>query len=201
MTSPSSDNIPRTVALKEPGRSAHIRRAIVEDIDDLWRLERAVIEDGRGVVRTMDDLAPLNGFRARLAKRLHKPETETRGVLLVAVDPPTGLLMSIGEVWRLGPTLIRHVGSLSLEVHPRFQGLGVGRATLTAMLDWAIYGGGASAPHPIRRLELTVRGDNVRAQHLYRKVGFTRESVRKGFVRTPDGTLVDDWMMVRFFER
>lgn len=50
----------------------------------------------------------------------------------------------------------------------------------------------------IERLQLSMRGDNVRAKALYDSLGFEVESVKTRFVKLPDGTYVDDLTMVRF---
>jgi ribosomal protein S18 acetylase RimI-like enzyme len=64
-------------------------------------------------------------------------------------------------------------------------------ALLTAAQDWARKAG-------VSRLDLSVRADNSRAIRLYERAGFTREFTRKGFVRLPDGTLIDDHGYVKF---
>jgi ribosomal protein S18 acetylase RimI-like enzyme len=89
------------------------------------------------------------------------------------------------------PQLCRHVSWLSLGVHPLAQRRGVGRAMLQAIVDASITSG-------VVRLELYVRADNTRAQALYRSLGFEHEGSRRKLIRLPDGTFVDDLIMVRF---
>ena len=81
---------------------------------------------------------------------------------------------------------------LSLGVHPRAQGRGVGRALLARLLELC------DADSQLTRLELYVRADNERAQRLYASLGFEQEGVRRRFVRLEDGRYVDDWIMARF---
>jgi len=63
----------------------------------------------------------------------------------------------------------KHVGMFGICVHPDFQGLGVGKALMTEMLNmsdnWL----------NLLRVELAVASDNVRAMALYAKHGFVVE--------------------------
>ena len=52
--------------------------------------------------------------------------------------------------------------------------------------------------HGIERMELYVRSDNDRAIRMYDSLGFERESVRRRYIRDPDGSHVDDFVLVRF---
>ena len=85
----------------------------------------------------------------------------------------------------------RHVGVFSIEVHPRHQRRGIGRALLRASVEWARNRG-------IERLELYTRADNDRARALYESEDFTEEAKRVRFIRLPDGRYVDDIVYVRF---
>ncbi|HJL17445.1 MAG TPA: GNAT family N-acetyltransferase [Sandaracinaceae bacterium LLY-WYZ-13_1] len=83
----------------------------------------------------------------------------------------------------------RHVASLGMAVATRFQGRGVGRRLLDALLEEADARG-------LSRVELTVYPDNPRAVRLYEGVGFVREG-RQRLAAYRDGGLVDDLAMAR----
>lgn len=87
----------------------------------------------------------------------------------------------------------RHVGHLFLEVHESFQGKGVGRALLSAILDLADRWLG------LARVELQVNADNDRAVRLYERAGFVREGVLRGNILR-DGRYVDSIIMGRLRE-
>lgn len=159
-----------------------VRHAALSDAPALHALETAVIADGRGVVMRPSDLPGPDVYEGRMLGRL-----SDRGAWLVAVED--GQLVGQGAWRRFGPSLLDHVAVLSVEVHPAAQGRGVGRALCDALIRGAWADG-------IERLELYVRADNPRAIGLYRSLGFTREGVRARFVRLPDGSSVDDWIMV-----
>jgi putative acetyltransferase len=171
-------------------RAVRLRSAQETDLPGVAALERAVVADGRGVVQTLGDLQD-----RKLLERLTQALDVGAGVWLLAewVDEP-GKILGDCRLNRHKASLISHVATLSVEVHPEAQGVGIGRLLVSRALDWAQ--NGASRPNDaIRRVELYVRADNERARSLYESLGFTVEGVRKNFVRLPDGRFVDDLLM------
>jgi putative acetyltransferase len=84
----------------------------------------------------------------------------------------------------------RDVAKFGMAVHDDYQGRGVGSALMTAMLDLADNWLG------LRRIELEVWADNVRAVHLYEKFGFAIEGTGRQYARRA-GELVDAHFMAR----
>lgn len=83
-----------------------------------------------------------------------------------------------------------HTASLALVVHEDWQGKGVGRQLMGALLDYADDWLG------LTRLELHVYADNERAIALYRQLGFEEEGrLRADSFR--DGEYVDGLLMAR----
>ena len=158
-----------------------IRDARPEDAAGLWALQRALLEDGHGTVRAPEDLPSVEAFRER-----------KYAVHLVAEE--AGAIVGEATIGKLGnASYLAHVGMLAMGVHPEHQRRGWGRKLLRGLI--------ARAPEQgILRLELYTRADNERAQALYRSEGFVHEGTRARLVRLPDGTFVDDYIMVRFFE-
>ena len=163
----------------------------------LLALERALLADGRGMVKPLDDL-PDDPTRMQRVVLESLALPAWRGVRLVQEDDQ-GRLISEGSLARFGPSLLDHGAVLALGVHPDHQGKGLGRAMVTALLDWATDPPAApdGTRRPLHRVELYVRADNPRAIGLYTSLGFAVEGRRRGFVRLPDGTLVDDLVMAR----
>ena len=64
---------------------------------------------------------------------------------------------------------IRHTGELGIALQQAYTGMGVGRALLETLIEWA-EGSGI-----IRKLDLKVRADNVAAIRLYEKLGWRVE--------------------------
>ncbi|OUQ61021.1 GNAT family N-acetyltransferase [Flavonifractor sp. An112] len=85
---------------------------------------------------------------------------------------------------------MRHVGSVGLFVHADYQNMGVGSALLKTLLDladnWLM----------LVRVELTVFADNERAIHLYEKLGFEKEGLKR-MTTVRNGKYADEYMMAR----
>lgn len=90
----------------------------------------------------------------------------------------------------VGSGKLRHTASLGMMVHDQFQGRGLGRQLLAALLDIADNFLG------LVRVELEVFADNARAIGLYEKLGFEHEG-RKRKAVWRHGTHGDVLMMAR----
>jgi L-phenylalanine/L-methionine N-acetyltransferase len=84
----------------------------------------------------------------------------------------------------------RNVGEIGMMVHDDFQGQGIGRALLDAMLDLA------DNWLDLHRIELQVYTDNAPAIHLYESHGFVIEGTHRKFAFR-DGEYVDAYFMAR----
>lgn len=101
----------------------------------------------------------------------------------------------VGEIHaaRMQPRQFSHVMTdLTVAVHPRAQGRGVGSALFRALFDFA-----ARLGPPVTRIELFARTGNAAAIRLYERLGFRAEGRFAGRVRLADGTLEDDIPMAR----
>ena len=85
---------------------------------------------------------------------------------------------------------LRHSGEIGMMVHDRFQGRGIGRKLIEALLDVADNHLG------LKRVELDVITDNERAIHLYESLGFEREGIKRSALFR-GGVFVDLLMMGR----
>ncbi len=172
------------------GRTARLRTVRVDDAERMVALDRVLAEDGRGMVLGRDEVRTPEREREGIERLVEAMETGASCGLVAEVDGLGGLAGS-ARLDQLGPARLRHVGVLSLGVHPAMQRHGIGRALMDALIDHARASG-------ILRLELYVRADNPRARSLYRSLGFEDEGVRERFVRLDDGGFVDDVIMRRF---
>ena len=93
------------------------------------------------------------------------------------IEHPTEMPAS-GHVW--------HVTGLAVD--PQFEGRGVGRALMGALIELARKRGG-------RRMTLRVFAPNERARRLYERLGFEIEGVLRGEFMVGRGEYVDDVMM------
>jgi RimJ/RimL family protein N-acetyltransferase len=121
---------------------------------------------------------PLEAYRAKIAK------LAMDGRYIVAEENGA----PVGHAF-LDPMPMRanaHVFQLTIVVHPGHIERGIGRAMLGDLLDWA------RRDARVGRVELKVRAGNLRAQNLYRSVGFVEEARFRNRVRRIDGLFEDD---------
>ncbi len=166
-----------------------IRHARAEDAEGLAALDRALAQDGRGMVLTPDQVKDADAVRRRIEDVLRAAEAGDATRCFVA--ELAGAVVGSADLKQLAPALCRHVALYSIGVHPEHQGRGVGRALTQAALDHA-------RSTALERIELYVRADNERAQALYRSFGFAHEGTRARFIRLPDGSHVDDLIFALF---
>ena len=99
----------------------------------------------------------------------------------------------------LGVTLIRphlkylHRGYLGMSIRQKYVGLGLGSFMMKVALEQAKANG-------FEQVELGVFSDNVRARHLYTKMGFKEYGMTPRAFKLKDGTYRDEIIMVKFFE-
>jgi len=193
---PSNEELERTVRMKD-GRTALIRLARLEDMPDVMEMDRAVLLDGRGSVRTADELVDdLASFTEKHRAYIDGNKSGVGGCWLVA--EVEGRVVAGGTIHRLQPGRVRHNAQIGLGVHPEYQGLGLGRAIMVGLLDWARLHsaptGRATLP-PIRRVMLNVMANNERAIALYTSLGFRIIGTRTRFIRFEDGSECNDHEM------
>jgi ribosomal protein S18 acetylase RimI-like enzyme len=89
---------------------------------------------------------------------------------------------------------MRHAGKLEVMVQRSARGHGVGRALLTACIEWA------RQNQVTQKLGLSVFTSNERAIALYRSHGFQEEGRRPREYRMADGSWHDDLLMYLFVD-
>ena len=126
----------------------------------------------------IDELPNVDEVRSRIDTFLSDADC-----YLVAEDSD-GLVGTL-DIARIQRRRLVHDGLLTMGVHPRAQGQGVGRRLVEAGLAWAEVNG----------VELYTLDSNLRAQKLYESVGFTLAWRREAFHRRPDGSMEADLVM------
>lgn len=169
------------------GSVVRLRAARADDAQGLRALDLAIAQDGRGVVLGPEQIRTVEQERTHVEGFVRDADDAS----LFALAERDGEVVGSASLRQMRGALIRHVGVLAVGVHPEHQRLGIGRALMEALVAHAEHRG-------LTRLELYVRADNPRARALYRGLGFEEEAVRRAFVRTPEGAMVDDIIMVRF---
>lgn len=121
--------------------------------------------------------------RQRVERMTSFPESS---IILIALgnDKIVGhLQISIGTSPRF-----REMGDLFIYLDQDYQNLGLGAALMKESIS-------SGRERGLHRIELTVVADNHRAVHLYEKVGFQREGVKRENYLGEDGTYHDEIIM------
>jgi ribosomal protein S18 acetylase RimI-like enzyme len=167
--------------------SVAIRTATVDDLSALYRNVLETVRAGVGVVMVPEDVGSVVEFATRTLPSLAEGGRDGFMVVAEADDAVVGA----AGIRRFRPSMVRHVGSLGIEVRPSHQKRGIG----ALLLDEVERRARAAS---ITRLELSVRADNAAALRLYERTGFVRELTRARFVRLPSGEYLDDFGYVKF---
>ena len=160
-------------------RRVTIRPVRVEDSEAIWEIARQ-----QGVFETIDRLP--SDRLAQRAKRLAELGPDEHWLVAEADGAVVGL-----AGLEVGTGRLRHCGYVFLFVAREHQGQGIGTRLLETLLDladnWLL----------LRRVELTVLAENEHAKHLYERLGFQVEGLRKMSL-IAHGELVDEWLMARY---
>ena len=152
------------------------------------RIRRALPEDAGAVLRY---LGQVGGETDNLTFGSEGPgltESEERQYLTGAggSDNSLAIVATVGDAIVGSLTFdggrrprLRHAGEFGISVAQAYAGLGIGKALIEHMLDWAERGG------VVRKINLKVRVDNAAAIGLYERMGWVREG------RTTRDTLID----------
>jgi putative acetyltransferase len=124
-----------------------------------------------------------------------RPDQTRRFIESLGPDDHTFIAVLDGEVIGIAGLHVkqgrrRHTADLGMSVHDQFQGRGIGRKLLAALLDVADNHLG------LVRVELEVFPDNVRAIRLYESMGFEHEGCKRKSVFRK-GKHQDGLMMAR----
>jgi L-phenylalanine/L-methionine N-acetyltransferase len=123
----------------------------------------------------------------RRSKRLENNDPNSSYVLVAVVD---GKAVGIGSLFWASRPRKRHVADLGIMVHDDYQGRGIGKRLMAALVDTSDRWLG------LLRIELEVYADNERAIKLYERFGFVMEG-RKRMDAFRDGQYVDSLVMGR----
>ena len=160
----------------------HYRTAEPTDVSGISSLYKEVAKQGNGIARAEHEITG-QYVRDFVSNSL------ARGSIIVGEDPKdNGRIIAAIHAYSPGIDTFKHLfTNLTIAVHPDFQGKKVGRTIFTIFLeDIALH-----RPN-IGRVELFVRGTNVRAIQFYQSLGFMIEGRLEMRVRNPDKTYEAD---------
>lgn len=176
----------KEIILKD-GRKAVLRSARDEDIPGM--LEYLYISAGETdfILRYPEECGKYTAEGEKeLFDRVNASDNEAMIVCLV--DGKVAGNCQI--VWKTG-IKTRHRAQVAIALLKEFWNLGIGTAMFTEMIDIA-----RSNPDIIQ-MELEFIEGNTRARALYEKMGFRITGVKPNAIRLKDGTLLNEYQMVR----
>ena len=159
-----------------------LRVARPEDAPVLAAAERAIAAVPGQLVSLPAEL-----LDERFAQKIASLAVADNGRYLVA--EAGGQLVGHAMLDPLPLAAVRHVVHLTIAVHPGWQGRGVGRALLEALVSWA-----REAP-AVGKIELHVRASNTKAQALYRTLGFEEVGRWRRRIKVGPDEYLDDVAM------
>lgn len=177
--------LPITVTLRD-GREVCVRRLVEDDAPTL--LELLPRTHGES-----DFLAYLPGefnFTLEQEKEFIRGQHAPPGNLLLAAEH-VGRIVAIAGTHGTKFRRQAHHRELGVTVLREYWGLGLGRALMSALIEWGVQEG-------LRKLTLRVFADHVRGIALYRSLGFVEEGRLRGDALRVDGTYSDTIVMGKF---
>lgn len=173
-----SDKIELTIREVEPSDAEQLA-AVMKEIGTETEF---IVVDERGL-----------GLSIRhLVKELEWLREAHNNILLVALDGER--IIGAGNIRADFEERTEHIGEVGICLLKEYWGLGIGSYLLEEMILWAENSG------VIRRLELRVQVDNLRAVALYKKMGFCMEATLSRGAKLKNGELRDVYFMSRLID-
>ena len=181
---------PQEYILKD-GRRATIRSAQISDAEGVLEQIKSVFAESEYTVTIIDD--DMSDFTVDKGKEWINKHIEQPGHLFIVAEVD-GRIVGSADLHNGNRKRIQHVGTLGITVIKDFRGLGVGKALMEALLNWAL-------DNPlIEKIGLEVFDVNKPAIELYNKLGFIEEGRKAKGIKLGQDSYVDSILMYKFIE-
>ncbi|TWT09864.1 GNAT family N-acetyltransferase [Streptococcus sp. sy004] len=157
-------------------------KALVETLNQIGGESEFITLDEAGILMTTEQMVDFIKHRQESVNQLCllvKKGSEVVGVLNVTSD---------------FHERVNHIGDIFIGIKKQYWGYGLGQVLMAETIEWAKQSG------VIRRLELTVQKRNQRAVHVYEKIGFEIEGVKKRGAKTSTGEFLDVYIMGKMID-
>lgn len=173
------------------GRTAVLRSPRDEDISGMLHYLYVSAEETEFILRYPEECGKYTeeGEKKLFAR---KNESPNEAMLVCLVD---GVVAGNCEVSVYTNMKKKHRANIGIALLKEYWGQGIGTRMFEEMIRIA-----ESFPDVIQ-MELEFIEGNVRARHLYEKMGFRITGVRPNAIRLKDGTLLNEYLMVRELKR
>lgn len=178
------------ITLKD-GREAVIRSPREEDAQAMLEYLKTVFGETEFLLRYPEECADMT---VQMERQWIKSVNESPYEAMLSCFLDGRIVGNCNISWT-GRIKIRHRASVAISVLREFWGQGIGTALFEAMLRVA-----GKNPE-LLQLELDFIEGNTRARALYEKMGFHITGVKPNAIRLKDGTLLNEYSMVREIRR
>lgn len=173
------------------GRSAVLRNPQERDVPGLLEYLVKSAEESEFILRSPEECAKYTPESE--AEWVQSARTsENNAVLVCEVD---GRIAGNCEVRHHTQLKTRHRANIGIALMKEFWGLGIGTAMFREMIEIA------RSWEDVTHLELEFVEGNSRARGLYEKMGFRIVGLRPDAFRMKDGSLRNEYMMMRKLDR
>ncbi|MDP9079827.1 MAG: GNAT family N-acetyltransferase [Bacteroidota bacterium] len=173
--------------LTKNGLSYIIRQADENDAEDLIQYSKIVFASTDQLLTAPEEYNISVAGEKAWINNIRKSENSE--LLIAELDNQL-----IGFLFFIGQTKAKnaHVGELGVNVHPAYQGMGIGRALMETLISWANH------HDTIEKITLQVFATNHNAIKLYHSRGFKEEGRFVKAVKQKNGVYVDVVQMYLF---
>jgi len=158
-------------------------------------VRQAVLEDAPQIAGVMENVEASGWMLFNPGERNIEESGLQQLIHQLGEAPKARFFVAVEQGDILGYAMIRgeqlqrtsHRAAVMLGVHDASRGKGVGTALFGAMITWA-------KEAAIHRLELTVIEHNTQALHLYKKMGFEVEGIKKDSLKIDEAYVNEVYM-------
>jgi RimJ/RimL family protein N-acetyltransferase len=168
-------------------RQVILRTPKWEDLDDLLEMINSLVKEKADIARAEKySKAEEIDWLAKALSNLEKDE------IFYPVAEVAGKVVANSEISTKRDGYDRHVGGIGIAIRDGFRDVGIGSQMMKTLIEQARIMG-------LKVLTLSVFKNNMRAIHVYEKVGFVQTgSVPRKFLK--DGKYVDEVIMTMLLE-
>ncbi|ABR31616.1 GNAT family N-acetyltransferase [Thermosipho melanesiensis] len=162
------------------------REVSISDVEDLYNFRKKILNETKFLITSPDEIMDFHSFKNYVRFYI---ENKFRNIFVAKIEKEIigELVIMIHERKRM-----RHVAEFGISVLKEFRGIGIGKSLIQIAEKWAFERG-------VRRIQLEVMGNNLRAIGLYSKLGYKFEG-RKVHAVNLDGMYVDLLIMAKVKE-
>ena len=179
--------IPETRFILKDGREAVLRSPCEDDAAGMMAFIKKACGETHFLLRYPEEFESLT---LEKEKDLLKGSNESPDEAMIACIVDGKVAGNCQIAFNTGIKL-RHRASVAIALLQEYWDLGIGTRMFEEMIRHANERG------DVRQLELDCIEGNTRARHLYEKMGFRITGVKPDATRLKDGTLLNDYMMMK----